>query len=196
MRLRRLTQASRPVSAARSRSTARMSKNSSEASAKRSVTATAARPCVADGEDLALLGGDVDLLDRLAAGARRRREQARPRPRPSARPSPLAASTAPSASRIARAAQVGRHLAQRGERRLGGLARRRLAAVDTRRPSSAKIPTVSLARASWITVVVVCAIARDPLRDQRLHRLHDHRRRRRPRGGGQPAARVAASSGR
>ena len=45
-----------------------MSKSISEASAKRSVTATTASPALAHSEHLALLGGDVDLFDRLGTG--------------------------------------------------------------------------------------------------------------------------------
>ena len=56
------------------------------------------------------------------------------------------------------AAQVGRHLGQEGQRRLAA-ARPGAASLVSASGISAKIPTVSLARASWITVVAVCAIA-------------------------------------
>ena len=82
VRLRRHQPASPSAS---SRRAERMSKKISEASAKRSVTATAAKPCVAQGEDLAGLGGDVDLLDRLVAGGVGDARAARPPRRPTRR---------------------------------------------------------------------------------------------------------------
>ena len=99
-----------------------MSKKSSEARAKRSVTATAARPGVADREDLALLGRDVDLLDGLVPGPVGDREQGGDVLAPA--PRPIDGGEHGSVGvEDRRAAQVGRHLGQEGERLLGGLAR-------------------------------------------------------------------------
>jgi hypothetical protein len=101
---------------------------------------------VAQREDLALLGGDVDLLGRLAAGSSSQRSE-----------SPPAASTSPSPVRIA------------APRRSGDISVRKASAASAASPGttsevaasgiSVKIPTVSLARASWIIVVAICAVA-------------------------------------
>ena len=98
-----------------------MSKNISEARAKRSVTATAASPAWRSDEDLALLGGDVDLLDRLAAGPVGDLEQRRGVLAPAIR---IAGGGQHRAAGIEdrSAAQVRRHLRQEGERLLGGVA--------------------------------------------------------------------------
>ena len=109
------------------------------------------------GKDLALLGTDVDLLDRLAAGAVRNLEQRRGVLPPS---TGVAARRQHDAVRPEDrgAAQVGRHLGQKGEGALGGIA-----GNNARRGIVGHLGQntvlVSLARASWITVVVVCAIA-------------------------------------
>ena len=113
---------------------------------------------VAEGEDLALLGGDVDLLDRLAAGPVGDREQRRGVLAPSAPASPLAARTSPSASRIAAPRRSGDISVRKASAPAGRLAEtaRSVCAVGHLVP---KYRPVSLARASWITVVAVCAIA-------------------------------------
>ena len=146
----------RPVPAARSRRIERMSKNISEASAKRSVTATAAgrRGAARRPRPARWRCGPARPAPRRPG----RRPRAGPRrPRPSDRGRQLAASTEPSASRIA------------APRRSGDISVRKASAASAASPGttsvaassaiSVKIPAVSLARASWITVV---ASARSP----------------------------------
>ena len=127
MRLRRHQAASASTSGpgaaasprASSRSTARMSKNISEASAKRSVDGDQRKALVADREHLAVLGADVDVAGRLARGGVGGGEQGPGRPSPGLELARLAASAGPVLGEDRAAAQVGRHLDQAGDRELG-----------------------------------------------------------------------------
>lgn len=109
------------------------------------------------GEDLALLGADMNLLDRLATGAIGDLEEGR------GVLSPAIGVTAGSENRAfgaedRGAAQVERHLGQIGKRTLGGIAGNNPSRGIVGHLGQNTAP-VSLARASWITVVAVCAIA-------------------------------------
>ena len=115
---------------------------------------------MAKGEDLALLGRDVDLLGWLTAQHGRRPRAAPRSPRSSARARRSPRATLHSASRIAAPRRSGDISSRNASARSAGLAGPtavRFRAV--RHPISQNTAPVSLARASWITVVVVCAIA-------------------------------------
>ncbi len=112
---------------------------------------------MAQGEDLALLGADMDLFDQLPAGSVGNFEERRYVLMPMAR---CATGSKNGAVRTEdrSAAQVRRHLGQVGERALGGIARYNPGRGIVGHLGQNTGP-VSLARASWITVVVICAIA-------------------------------------
>ena len=134
-----------------------MSKSNSEARAKRSVTEIAARPTlrIAKTSPCSVAMWTCSTGDSSAASAAAKSAAAY-YPQRSLSPS-VAASTSPSGPRIA------------APRRSGDISARnsKAAAADSRSGAAAwaasitcvKIPTVTLARASWIITVVICAIA-------------------------------------
>ena len=134
-----------------------MSKNISEASVKRSATATVARPSWRTAKASPSSVATWAWLDRLAAGGVGGGEQRRAGLAPALRVAAGGEHRAVGVEDRA-AAQVRRHLGQTGDGGLGCRAARERARALTL-AISANISTVSLARASWLTVVVVCAIA-------------------------------------
>ena len=153
-----------------------MSKIISDASVKRSATATITRPLVADANASPSSVATWTWADRLAAGGVGGGEQRRARPRPSrpgrrwrpARRRPRRGSRSP----------AGPATSPRGRRRRP---RRRPArgAASALRGHSVKIASVSLAAGLLAHRRRRLRDRRDPPRAQRLHRLHDRRRRRR-----------------
>ena len=168
-----------------------MSKDHREASAKRSVIAAIVRPSSRGQRRPRPPRSRRGVLGRLARRRHRRREQ-RLAGAPAQRSrSPLAASTSPSAPRIApprMSADISPSSASARSRGLGGGAWRVSASraghlvENTRRCPWPGSPGSSSS--------AICAIAAAPARARRLHRLRDHRRRRRPGRRGEPAARA------
>jgi hypothetical protein len=134
-----------------------MSKSISEARAKRSVTVTATRPALRTAKtspcSVAMWACSTGVPSAPSAAAKSAAASSPQR----AGSSPVAASTSPSPPRIA------------APRRSGDISARKASAapadsseggaVAAASGMSAKIPTVTLARASWIITVVICAIA-------------------------------------
>ncbi len=112
---------------------------------------------MAQREHLALLGADVDLLDRLPPGPIGDLEQRRGVLTPAIGKA-AGGQDGATGAKDRGAAKVGRHLGQIGESALGGITgnNRCRGIVGHLRENTGP---VSLARASWITVVTICAIA-------------------------------------